>query len=72
MLAAGDSATVFVGYRARLSTRVSGRSYLFAKLGGVAQLYRFIPWVVAQIPFGTSNHGEQFVTPVSPRVEVTV
>jgi hypothetical protein len=71
-LAAGEAASVFVGYRARLSTRAGGRSYFFAKLGGVAQLYRFIPWVSRRIPFGSSNHGEQFVTPVSPRVEVTV
>jgi hypothetical protein len=71
-LPAGDSATVFVGYKARLATKVGGRSYFFAKLNGVAQLYRFIPWVSRKIPFGSSNHGEQFVTPVSPRVEVTV
>ncbi len=71
-LADGDTATVFVGYRARLATKAAGRSYLFAKLGGVVQLYRFIPWLSRRIAFGTSNHGEQFVTPVSPRVEVTV
>lgn len=71
-LAAGASATVFVGYRARLRTTTAGRSYFFAKLDGVAQMYRFIPWVSRRIPFGTSNHGEQFVTPISPRVEVTV
>jgi hypothetical protein len=71
-LAAGASATVFVGYRARLRTSAGGRGYFFAKLDGVAQMYRFIPWVSRRIPFGSSNHGEQFVTPVSPRVEVTV
>ena len=71
-LAAGDSAAVFVGYRARLTTSTAGRSYLFAKLNGVAQLYRFIPWISRRVAFGNSNHGEQFVTPVSPRVEVTV
>ncbi|MEX1294798.1 MAG: hypothetical protein AB1Z67_01370 [Candidatus Limnocylindrales bacterium] len=71
-LAAGASATVFVRYKARLGTTSGGRAYLFAKLNGVAQLYRFIPWVSRRVPFGNSNHGEQFVTPVSPRVEVTV
>jgi hypothetical protein len=71
-LPVGDTVTVFVAYRARLATRIGGRSYLFAKLGGVAQLYRFIPWLSRRTPFGESNHGEQFVTPVSPRVEVTV
>lgn len=71
-LAAGDSATVFVGFKARLATKAGGRAYFFAKLNGVAQLYRFIPWLSRRIPFGSSNHGEPFVTPVSPRVEVTV
>ncbi len=71
-LAAGESATVFVGYRARLGTSANKRGYFFAKLNGVAQMYRFVPWVSRRIPFGDSNHGEQFVTPVSPRVEVTV
>jgi hypothetical protein len=71
-LPAGASAAIFVGFKARLATRASGRAYLFAKLGGVAQLYRFIPWLSRQTPFGSSNHGEQWVTPVSPRVEVTV
>jgi hypothetical protein len=38
----------------------------------VAQLYRFIPWISRRIAFGSGNHGEPFVTPVSPRVEVTL
>mgnify|MGYP001819744610 CR=1 FL=1 len=71
-LAAGQSATVFVGYKARLRNTAAGRSYIFAKLNGVAQLYRFIPWVSRRTPFGNSNHGEQWVTPVSSKVEVTV
>jgi hypothetical protein len=71
-LAAGATAVIFVGFKARLRTSAAGRGYFFAKLGGVAQLYRFIPWVSRRIGFGDSNHGEQFVTPVSPRVEVTV
>lgn len=71
-LQAGDSARVTVAFKARLGTSATGRGYFFAKLGGVAQLYRFIPWLSRRIPFGSSNHGEPFVTPVSPRVEVTV
>ena len=71
-LAVGASAEVFVGFKSRLTTTASKRSYYWAKLNGVAQMYRFIPWVSRKIPFGNSNHGEPFVTPVSPRVEVTV
>ena len=68
----GGTAEVFVGFRSRLKTTAAKRAYYFAKLNGVAQLYRVIPWVSRKVPFGTGDHGEPFVTPVSPRVEVTV
>jgi hypothetical protein len=72
VLPAAGTARVRVAFRATLTTTVGGRSWLFAKLGGVAQLYRFIPWISRRVVFGSSNHGEPFVTAVSPRVEVTV
>ena len=68
----GGWAQVWVSYRARLLTSPAGRGYLFAKLNGVAQIYRFIPWLSRRIPFGSGNHGEPFVTPTSPRVVVTL
>jgi sporulation protein YlmC with PRC-barrel domain len=71
-LAPGQGTTVSVAYKARLTTTTSGRRYLFAKLGGVAQIYRFIPWLSRKIAFGSGNHGEPFLTPVSPRVDVEV
>ncbi len=71
-LEVGERATVWVAYRARLRTTAGGRSYYFAKLDGVAQLYRFVPWLSRKIPFGSSDHGEPFVTAVSPRVDVKV
>jgi hypothetical protein len=71
-LAAGASVKLWVGYKARLATTASGRAYFFAKLGGVAQLYRFIPWLSRRIAFSGQDHGEPFLTSVSPRVEVTV
>ncbi len=71
-VAPGGSARVLVKYRARLATTASGRRYLFATLGGVAQIYRFIPWLSRKIPFGSTNHGEPFLTPVSPQVNVKV
>ena len=71
-LAAGASVVVFVGLKSRLAQRAGGRSYYWAKLGGVVQMYRFIPWVSRRIPFGRGGHGEPFLTPVSPRVQVTV
>ncbi len=71
-LAEEGTAEVDITYRARLGTSAGGRGYFFARIDGIAQLYRFIPWLSRAIPFGSSNHGEPFVTPVSPRVEVSV
>ncbi len=71
-LGVGESVLVRVAFKARLTTTARDRSYFFAKLNGVAQLYRFIPWVSRRIAFGPDAHGEPFVTPVSPRVEVSV
>jgi aminopeptidase N len=71
-LAIGAAGTVRVAFRARLRTRTDGRSYFFARLGGVAQLYRVIPWLSRAIPFGRQGHGEPFLTPTSPRAEVTL
>jgi hypothetical protein len=71
-LAESANATVDVSFVARLRTSTAGRSYFFSRLGGVAQLYRFIPWLSRTIPFGPQDHGEPFLTPTSPRVQVTV
>ncbi len=70
-LAPDASATLRVAYRARLRNSNIGRNYLWAKLDGVAHLYRFIPWISRRIPFGAQAHGEPFLTPVSPSVRVT-
>jgi hypothetical protein len=70
-LAEAAEASVKVAFRARLQTTVAGRAYFFARLGDVVQLYRFIPWLSRAIPFGSQDHGEPFLTPVSPQVRVT-
>lgn len=71
-LAESGSATVWLSFEARLRTSSAGRSYFFSRRGGVAQLYRFIPWLSRTIRFGSQDHGEPFLTPTSPRVRVTV
>jgi hypothetical protein len=72
VLAPGESRTVVVSFRARLRTTSASRTYFFTKIRGVAQLYRVIPWLSRAIPFSGQGHGEPFLTPVSPRVEVTL
>jgi hypothetical protein len=71
-LAVGDEATIRVAFRARLRTTSAGRSFFWTQTGGVAQLYRFIPWVSRRIPFGTIPIGEPFLTAVSPMVRLSV
>jgi hypothetical protein len=72
VLAPGETRTVVVSFRARLRTTSASRTYFFTKIRGVAQLYRVIPWLSRAIPFSGQGHGEPFLTPVSPRVEVTL
>jgi hypothetical protein len=71
-LESGGARTVVVNFRARLRTTSASRTYFFTKIRGVAQLYRVIPWLSRAIPFSGQGHGEPFLTPVSPRVEVTL
>jgi hypothetical protein len=61
-----------VVYRARLRTTTGGRDHLFSQRGGVAQLYRFIPWLSRRTPSGPSTNGDPFVTPASPSARVTL
>jgi len=71
-LGPSGTARVKVSFRARLLTTAAGRGFLFSKRGGIAQMYRFIPWLSRRIPFGSDPHGEPFLTPSSKKVRVTV
>lgn len=71
-LASAATAEVAVSFRARLLTTAAGRGFLFTKRRGIAQMYRFIPWLSRRIPFGTTPHGEPFLTATSPQVRVAV
>ena len=67
----GAAAVVVVRFRATLRTSISGSSWLFTRANGISSLYRWIPWVSRRTPFDRPNHGDPFVTPVSPSVRVT-
>jgi hypothetical protein len=67
----GATTTVKVRFRATLRTSLSGSSWMFTKANGILDLYRWIPWVSRRTPFDRPNHGDPFVTPVSPHVTVT-
>ena len=68
----GASTTVKVSFRATLRTTLGGSSWLFTRANGIVNLYRWIPWVSKRTPFDRPNHGDPFVTPVSPHVRLTL
>jgi aminopeptidase N len=72
ILPAGATARVRVHYLARLRSSLSGSNWMFTRVNGIVDAYRWIPWVSRATPFTRPNHGDPFVTPVSPEVTVTV
>ena len=72
ILAAGDTVKVRVHYTATLRSTLSGSNWMFTRVNGIVDAYRWIPWVSRATPFTRPNHGDPFVTPVSPEVTVSV
>ena len=72
VLAAGDTVTIRVHYIATLRSTLSGSNWMFTRANGIVDAYRWIPWVSRATPFTRPNHGDPFVTPVSPEVTVSV
>jgi hypothetical protein len=72
ILAAGATTQVRVAYSATLRSTLTGSNWLFTRTNGVLEAYRWIPWVSRRTPFNRPNHGDPFVTPVSPRVRVAI
>ncbi len=72
ILPAGGTAKVRIQYRSTLRSSLTGSNWLFTKVNGIVDAYRWIPWVSLDTPFDRPNHGDPFVTPVSPLVKVRV
>jgi hypothetical protein len=72
VLPAGAGATVHVAFTATLRTTTGGSDWLFAKAHGIADLYRWLPWISRRRRFARPNFGDPFVTPVSPSVTVRI
>ena len=66
------TADVRIVLRARFLTNSKDKNWLFAKLRGTLQAYRWLPWLSRETQFNRPNQGEPFVTAVSPRVRVTL
>jgi hypothetical protein len=72
ILAAGSTVRIRVKYHATLRSTLGGSNWLFTKVNGIVDAYRWIPWVSRETPFSRPNHGDPFVTPVSPLVQLRI
>jgi hypothetical protein len=72
ILPAGATVKVRVQYRSTLRSTLGGSNWLFTKVNGIVDAYRWIPWVSRETPFDRPNHGDPFVTPVSPLVKLRI
>lgn len=72
ILAAGQSVQVRVRFAATLRSSVTGSNWLFTRANGIVDAHRWIPWVSRRVAFDRPNHGDPFVTPVTPRVRVAI
>ncbi len=66
----GATATLAIPFSATLRSGIGGSDWLLTRANGVVDLYRWIPWISRTTPFSRPNHGDPFVTPVSPQVTV--
>ncbi len=72
VLQPGAGVVVRIDYRATLRSDLAGSNWLFTRVNGILQAHRWLPWISRSTAFTRPNHGDPFVTPVSPRVRVTI
>jgi hypothetical protein len=72
ILEPGATTSVRIAYRATLRSDSAGSDWLFTRANGILEAHRWLPWISIPTPFDRPNHGDPFVTPVSPRVRVTI
>jgi hypothetical protein len=67
-----DGATIQarIAYRAHLHSDLAGSNWMFTRANGIIDAYRWLPWISRRVPFNRPNHGDPFITPVSPSVRV--
>ncbi len=70
-LAHGASVSVEIDYTATLNSTSKGDRWLFARTTEMTA-YRWIPWLSRPINFEANRQGDPWVTPLSPRVDVTI
>ncbi len=68
----GAGTVVRLQYRATLRSTTSGSNWLFTRANGILEAHRWLPWISTPTAFNRPNHGDPFVTGVSPKVRVTI
>ena len=61
-----------VQYSAHLRSDLDGSDWLFTRTNGIADVYRWLPWVSRRVTFERPNNGDPFVTPTSRDVRVRI
>jgi hypothetical protein len=72
ILPIGAETQIRVRFGAGLRSGLADSDWLFARANGIADLYRWLPWVSRRIAFDRPNHGDPFETPTSSSVRVKV
>jgi len=72
ILPQGATVVVKVVFAATLRSSLTSSNWLFTRTNGIVDMYRWIPWISRRTPFDRPNHGDPFVTPVSPHVRLTI
>jgi len=68
----GASTIVRLQYRSTLRSTTTGSNWLFTRANGILEAHRWLPWISKPTAFDRPNHGDPFVTGVSPKVRVTL
>ena len=72
VLPTGAETRIRVRFSARLRSGLAGSDWLFGRANGIADVYRWLPWVSRRIAFDRPNHGDPFETPTSSLVRVRI
>jgi hypothetical protein len=59
-------------FSSTLRSNTAGPNWMFARVNGIVDAYRWLPWVSRRLPFDRPNIGDPWITPVSPLVRVKI
>jgi hypothetical protein len=68
----GGAVNVALRMSSSLRSTLTGSNWMYTRANGIIDAYRWLPWVSRRLPFNRPNHGDPFMTPVSPQVAVRI